>query len=261
MIKVLSFLACLSLVLVLVTNVSANQDGHTQPTIPERNGDYADPEHPGVRVRVFVHEAKGPQPITLSPVLACTDPDSSAVVGPTGWKLPNGSWTYQLNVGSVPSSVGVGSTNFPTLAGNAFNAWQSAVSSKVTFTRGSDTTANKQALDWRNIVSWGRTSGTALAVTYTRYYTATGIVADVDTIMNQKFPWSWTDPVNQCSLYSNTYDSQDILTHEIGHWMGLNDQKASEYQHNTMFWSGTTGELKKNTLTTGDRDGVTAIYP
>lgn len=260
MIRVFSFLVCLTLVLFLVTSVSANHnDEHLQPTIPEKNGDYADPEHPGLRVRVFVHEAKGPQPITLSPVLACTDLDSSAVVGPTGWKLPTGSWNYQLNVSSAPLSVG--STNFPTLAGKAFNTWQVS-QGKVTFTRGADTSINKQALDFQNIVSWGRTLGTALAVTYTRYYTATNIVADVDTIMNQKFAWSWTDPTaNQCSLYSNTYDSQDILTHEIGHWMGLNDHKASEYQHNTMYWSGTTGELKKNTLTTGDKDGVKAIYP
>lgn len=259
MIKVLSFLACLSLVLVLVTNVSANHnDEHVTPQIPEKNGDYADPVHPGVRVRVFVHEAKGPQPVTLSPVLACSDPDSSAVVGPTGWKLPTGAWTYQLNVGSVPSSVG--GSNFVTVANNVFNNWQST-QGKVTFTRGADTTANKQALDWKNIVSWGRTSGTALAVTYTRYYTATGIVADVDTIMNQKFPWSWTDPaINQCSLYSNTYDSQDILTHEIGHWMGLNDHYTSAYVDNTMFGYGSQGEVKKDTLTTGDKTGVNSIY-
>ena len=258
MIRIFSLLVSVMLLLVITTTVSANQDGHVNPLIPERNGDYADPEHPGVRVRVFVHEPKGSHTTTSTPVLACTDPDSSAVVGPTGWKLPNGAWTYQLNVSSVPSSVG--STNLPTLAGNAFNAWQAA-QGKVTFTRGADTSINKQALDFKNIVSWGRTSGTALAVTYTRYYTISKLVADVDTIMNQKFVWSWTDPVNSCSLYSNTYDSQDILTHEIGHWMGLNDHKASEYQHNTMFWSGSTGELKKNTLTTGDKNGITAIYP
>lgn len=260
MIKILSLFVSVLLLLVAVTTVSANHnDEHLQPTIPEKNGDYADPEYPGVRVRVFVHEAKGPQPLTLNPVSSCTDPESSAVVGPTGWKLPNGSWTYQLNMGSVPSSVG--SSNLPILAGKAFNEWQVS-QNKVTFSRGADTSINKQALDFKNVVSWGRTLGTALAVTYTRYYTATNIVADVDTIMNQKFVWSWTDPTaNQCSLYSNTYDSQDILTHEIGHWMGLNDHKASEYQHNTMYWSGTTGELKKNTLTNGDKVGVTAIYP
>lgn len=259
MIRIFSLMASMLLLLMLTSTVYANpSDDHPQPQIPEKNGDYPDPEHPGLRVRVFVHEAKGPQPLTLNPVSACTDPDSQAVVDPTGWKLPTGAWTYQLNVGSVPSSVD--GSNFTTLANNVFNNWQ-GTQNKVTFQRGADTTANKQALDWKNIVSWGRTSGTALAVTYTRYYTATGIVADVDTIMNQKFPWSWTDPAaNQCSLYANTYDAQDILTHEIGHWMGENDEYTQAYVNNTMFGYGSQGEVKKDTLTTGDKLGVSAIY-
>jgi len=252
MIKLFSFVTTFLLLLALTTSVSA------QSQIPERNGDYPDPEHPGVRVRVFVHEAGKPQPPTSSPVLTCTNPDSTAVVDPLSWKLPTGPWTYQLNLSSVPSSVG--STNLPTIAGSAFGEWQSA-QGKVAFVKGASTTTNKQALDFKNIVSWGRTSGTALAVTYTRYYTATHLVADVDTIMNQKFPWSWTNPAaNDCSLYDSRYDAQDILTHEIGHWMGLADEYTQEYADNTMFGYGSKGETKKNTLTTGDKTGLTAIY-
>lgn len=260
MMKLFSFVTTLFLLLVLTIPVSANHsEGQGSDQIPERNGDYPDPQHPGVRVRVFVHEAGQPQPPVSSPVLTCTDPSSTAVVDPLNWKLPTGSWTYQLNVSSVPSSVG--STNFPTLAGKAFSEWQFA-QSKITFQRGADTSINKQALDFKNIVSWGRTSGTALAVTYTRYYTTTKLVADVDTIMNQKFAWSWTNPnLNACSLYDNRYDAQDILTHEIGHWMGLADEYTQEYADNTMFGYGSTGELKKNTLTAGDKTGLQVIYP
>lgn len=225
-------------------------------SIPERNGDYPDPEHPGVRVRVFVHEPK-PSP-SSSPVLSCNDPDSSAVVPPTVWHLPS-SVTYHLNTSSAPSSIGAAS--FSSLAGNAYNSWQNAVSGKVTFSKGTDTTVNRNALDFQNIVAWGRTLGTALAVTYTRYYTATHEVADVDTIMNVKFPWNWTDPsLNQCSLYSNSYDAQDILTHETGHWMGLDDTYSSQYVDNTMYGYGAKGEVKKDTLTSGDINGVKAIY-
>lgn len=253
MIKIFLFLTILLLSLVVTTTVSAAAQ------IPERNGDYPDPEHPGVRVRVFIHEAKGPQPLTLSPVFSCTDSDSSAIVNPTGWRLPTGIWTYQLNISSVPSSVG--SDNLVTIANNAFNAWQAA-QNKVTFVRGINTFANKQSLDFKNIVSWGRTSGIALAVTYTRYYTATNLVADVDTIMNQKFVWSWTDPsVNSCSLYSTAYDAQNILTHELGHWMGLDDEYTQDFIDNTLYGYGSKGEVKKNTLTSGDITGAQAIYP
>lgn len=227
------------------------------PDIPERNGDFPDPEHPGVRVRVFVHEPK-PSP-TSSPILSCSDPDSSSIVPPTGWKLAS-SWTYNLNSSSTPSSVG--SANLSTIAGSSFGAWSSAVSNKVNFAAGSNTTTNKQAYDGQNVVAWGRTSGTALAVTYTRYNSSTGMVVDVDTIFNLKFPWSWTNPAsNSCSLYATSYDAQDILTHELGHWMGLDDTYDTSYANNTMYGYGAKGEVKKDTLTTGDISGVKSIYP
>lgn len=233
-------------------NVNANSNAFE---IPEKNGDYPDPEHPGVRVRVFVHQPKDSSTL----ITTCSDPDSSAVDGILGWHLPS-SVTYNLNTSSAPLSVG---SNFSTIAGNAFNTWQTAVgSSKVTFVQGSDTTANRQSLDFQNIIAFGRTSGTALAVTYTRYYTATHEVADVDTIFNKKFTWVWTDPsLNTCSLYSNSYDVQDILTHELGHWMGLDDQYDGSYSNNTMYGYGSQGEIKKDTLTTGDITPLSTIYP
>lgn len=254
------FFATLLLLVSSASVLAQKPDDAGASNIPERNGDYPDPDHPGVRVRVFVHEPKSARGTeTSNPVLVCTDLNSSAVTGPTGWKLPTGTWTYQLNVSSVPSTIG--SANFVTLADNAFDAWQ-ASQATVTFRKGADTSINRKALDFKNIVTWGRTSGDALAVTYTWYYTATKIVADVDTIFNKKFAWSWTNPsANLCSLYNNRYDAQNILTHETGHWMGLNDHYTSDYQDNTMFGYGSPGELKKNTLTIGDINGVKAIYP
>ena len=42
--------------------------------------------------------------------------------------------------------------------------------------------------------------------------------------------------------------------------MGLADEYTQEYADNTMFGYGSKGETKKNTLTTGDKTGLTAIY-
>lgn len=211
--------------------------------LPEKAGDYADLENPGVRVRVFVHEPK--KESVQSAVIMCTDdPDSNAVVAKTGWKLSS-NVTYRLNVGSTP-------LNLIEIAANSFAAWASP--SGVVFSRGVNTTVNRNKLDGQNIVAWGRTNGSALAVTYTRYYASTGEVADVDTIMNQKFAWSW----NSCS--TNSYDAQDILTHELGHWVGLGDHYTGEYVNNTMYGYGARGETLKNTLTTGDVAGVKLVY-
>lgn len=243
------FVFCL--LLAFSTPALAQSSGNAQ--IPEKNGDYPDPEHPGIRVRVFVHEPKDARGSQISPT-SCTDNDSTSIIPPAGWKLPP-TWTYKVNLNSAPSSI---RSNVGTIVGNSFNAWQSL--GKVSFIDGGSTTANKQANDGQNIVAWGRTQGTALAVTYTRYYTSTGQVADVDTIMNLKFPWSWTQFANGACGIANTYDAQDILTHELGHWMGLNDTYAANFVDNTMYGSGATGEIKKDTLTTGDITGIQNIY-
>lgn len=236
----------------------------TPSQIPEVNGVYDDPGHPGIKVRVFVHQQKpdghggkpNPNP-TPAPTLTCNlaDPESSSVEGTTGWKLPS-DWTYNLNTSSVPSSVS--GSNLPSFAETAFDTWATASGSKIAFTRGDDTTVNKQALDYKNVVTWGRTQGTALAVTYTRYNSATNEVVDVDTIMNQKFAWSWSNQA-QCA-YSGSYDAQNILTHELGHWMGLDDEYDTSFENNTMFGYGDKEEVKKDTLTQGDKDAVFSLY-
>ena len=79
--------------------------------------------------------------------------------------------------------------------------------------------------------------------------------------MNKKFSWSWT-PYNISNLCSvqNTYDAQNILTHEIGHWFGLDDHYTTEYQENTMYGYGSKNEVKKDTLTIGDVLGLNLIY-
>jgi hypothetical protein len=222
---------------------------------PEIEGTYDVPGKPNLKVRVFVHH---PKP-SASPVTTCLDPDSTLPVSLTGWQLPVGDWVYRLNVASVPLLVG--SNNLDLLSNAAFSAWSSAINNKVHFVRGSDTVVDQKRLDGQNIVSWGRTSGTALAVTYTWYYPSTGLVAEVDTIMNKKFPWSWTPyTIGACGL-ANTYDAQDILTHELGHWLGLNDMyDAANYQNATMYGYGAKAEIKKDTLTQSDKAGLAQIY-
>lgn len=218
--------------------------------IPEVSGDYADPENKDQRVRVFVHKVKD----MVAENMACvSDPDSEAVVGPTGWKLPE-SMEYRLNM-SVPG--GIGSANWTEIAKRSFAVWSQATGGLVKFTEGPSTKVNRQSGDGQNVLAWGRTNGSALAVTYTRYRTDTKEVVDVDTIMNQKFAWSWAD--NVCGS-PNSYDAQNILTHELGHWMGLNDHYTVEYAANTMYGYGAKGETQKDTLTSGDIAGLGAIY-
>jgi len=222
--------------------------------IPEREGIYRVWNHPELRVEVFIYNVKGrPNP---APALICglDDLDSLAVVDSAGWKLPS-KWTYYLNSSSVPSSVG--GKNLITIAANSFKAWTDVAS--LTITNIGNTNISQRKLDGRNIIAWGSAPSSALGVTYIWYNSNTKQVVDVDTIMNKNFVWMWSGSLSTCA-YSNSYDAQDILTHELGHWLGLDDHYTSAYAENTMYGFGSKTETKKDTLTTGDINGVKAIY-
>ncbi len=234
--------------------LAKNDNAADQP--PDKEGTYDIPGHPNLKLRVFVHNPR-PSP-TPSPTLSCSDLDSEAKVDPAGWHLPSGSWNYYLNNSSVPSSVG--SDKLSEIASDAFSPWSNAISNQVTFSEAGTILLSKAQLDGKNIISWGKAPGSALAITYIWYNRTSGDVTELDTIMNQRFSWSWTPyAVNLCGK-ANTYDAQDILTHELGHWLGLNDEYNASYANNTMYGYGAKAEINKDTLTTGDVAGVTSIY-
>ena len=231
--------------------------------VPEVDGTYSDPSHPGTKVRVIVHKARTAKPgkPSVTPTLVCDlqDPSSSTKVPAGGWTLP-ANWTYNLNPGSVPSTVG--GANLPTIADRGFGVWEPATGNEVNFSQGASTTVSRQAYDDVNVVAWGRTSGSALAVTYIRYNSVTKVAVDVDMIVNKSFAWYWVDQsgVNKNCAYSGVYDAQNILTHEFGHWVGLDDTYDASFTDNTMFGYGSKQEVKKDTLTSGDQAGAHDIY-
>src|SRR4030042_147641 len=101
-----------------------------EATLLEEEGTYDVPGHPKLKVKIFVYHpkfAKGnnrkPKPSPTTPDLVCglEDPDSTAVVDPAGWHLPNGQWIYNLNTASVPRFVG--SSNLSIISSNSFNTW------------------------------------------------------------------------------------------------------------------------------------------
>ena len=168
-------------------------------------------------------------------------------------RVPRREERASTNTPSAPSSV----SGLTTVASDSFGKWTSAInnfSSRPNLVLDGITLKTRNALDFENIITWGRTNGSALGVTYVWYYTATNLVADVDTIMNKKFAWSLS-----CS--STSYNAENILIHELGHWFGLDDEYGSSYVDNTMYGYGSKAEIKKITPENGDKAGINLIYP
>ncbi len=264
---ILSLIICFSF-LSLVPKTTAKE----KTDLPEEEGIYDVPENPKLKLKVMVYRIKDqspakpvkptPTPIVLpDPICNLADENSSTLPGGlTGWHLKNGTMTYRLNVNNVPFLVG--SANFSNIAKNGFDAWvsNSNLNGKISFIQGSNTTVSRATYDGQNIITWGRVSASnAIAIAYTWYNQTTGEVAEVDTIMNQKLPWGWVGSGTNCA-YPNYYDAQDILTHELGHWFGLDDAYDSIFSDHTMYGYGSTGEMKKNTPTLGDIFAVNTIY-
>jgi hypothetical protein len=274
-----AFLGVLLLVLayaiVSIPSTILAKNGDVVYVLPENEGVYDVPGNPSLKLKVFVYREKDKAieksvkggkvqshvPLEVCKETSLVDLDSQSVVSVAGWKLPS-NWVYQVNSSSIP--VTIGSSRANSLIANAYAEWQGVLGSGSNFSRGLDTTKSAAKLDGQNIVSWGRASSTALAVTYTWYNSVTGYAVEIDTIMNNRFTWYWSDPASwndeQTCAYQGVYDAQNILTHELGHTVGLDDEYTSEFVNNTMYGYGSTGETKKNTLTSGDIFGLDSVY-
>jgi hypothetical protein len=92
------------------------------------------------------------------------------------------------------------------------------------------------------------------AVTTIIYNIDTGVIVDADIDLNAKdFFWTTTDDRTKTAT-----DIQNIVTHEIGHILGLAHSKE---KGSTMYESTSQGELDKRTLHADDELGVCTIYP
>lgn len=229
------------------------------PDPPDEDGDYPVPGKKYLRLRVIAHpkkpkEGRKPTPIQQQ---ACTpDNDQSTQVNLAGWHLKPGQTTYRVSYLTVPSSVGNAAAK--TAIANAFSTWDTNINS-VSFIEGVAGTASRSRFDGQNAVLWRRQSLSTLAIAYTWYNTLTKEAVETDLVFNARQKWSFTPYSSACSGL-DSYDVQNIATHEAGHWAGLDDMYGIGDRDLTMYGYGDKNELKKDTLTTGDLSAIAALY-
>jgi len=130
------------------------------------------------------------------------------------------------------------------------NTWDKETAYQVFSYKGTTTRAAGRR-DYYNVVSWGAYQAGVIAVTYI-WYSGTKIL-ETDCRMNTHYKWSLSGETGKM-------DIQNIMTHEFGHWCGLDDLYNDVDYWLTMYGYADYGETYKRTLGLGDINGLEAVY-
>lgn len=79
-------------------------------------------------------------------------------------------------------------------------------------------------------------------------------IIEAHILFNDAYDWG------DASVDSSLMDLQNIATHELGHWVGMDDLYQTDAIEETMYGYSTEGELKKRDLYKGDIAGVVKLY-
>lgn len=176
------------------------------------------------------------------------------------WAGPNPSVPYWIN----PADINLKSNDVISAVQSAFSEWMywettTDDNNEISFvykeTTDKETTANPSR-DSFNTVSFEPLSSTypsAIAITFYWYYRGSKELVETDTVFNSDFSWS-------IGSNPNSYDLQNIATHEFGHWLVLGDLYSPRDSALTMYGYGYLGETIKSTLGKGDISGINRIY-
>jgi hypothetical protein len=147
------------------------------------------------------------------------------------------------NYGFVPSQV-------VSVVSSSANAWDDETSATV-FSYQGTTTRSAGTRDGYDVVDWGTySSANVIAVTF--IWSVRNRIVETDTRMNTNWAWSLSGEANKM-------DTQNILTHEFGHWIGLDDLYKNADYWLTMYGYADYGQTNKQTLGSGDINGLQAV--
>ncbi len=162
------------------------------------------------------------------------------------WGIP--SETYFINPAGGPEGA-------VSAIEASYQTWTDVATSAFRFVSGGTTTSDATGVrDGVNLVSFGPLESSSIAVTFTWYDTGTGKITDSDIRLSTGFSWS-------ADGAPGAMDVRNIVTHESGHSLSLEDLFDPADSEKTMYAFASSGETKKRSLHPDDIAGITHLYP
>ncbi|MCX8154024.1 MAG: matrixin family metalloprotease [Candidatus Bathyarchaeota archaeon] len=114
---------------------------------------------------------------------------------------------------------------------------------------------SSRQLDRENTILWGNyMQQGVIAVTIIWSNRVTKEIVEFDMVLDTDFNWG------DAEKDSGVMDLQNIVTHELGHGLGLSDVYQSTAWQETMYGYATYGETIKRSLYYGDITGIKKLY-
>ena len=147
-----------------------------------------------------------------------------------------------------------------------FKTWEDVAGASISFNyQGTTSDPSLGELDDENIIGWnaeafvGGWETYALGVCLIMWYDAETLeISESDIALNIYYPWTTTGEVGK-------YDIQGVVTHEVGHLLGLGHSSvttATMIDGPTFYSTHNTGdEILLRTLDPDDIAGLTILYP
>ncbi|MCE5272098.1 choice-of-anchor D domain-containing protein [bacterium] len=186
--------------------------------------------------------------------------EESGKVSVQRWHSSDLRVSYYLNQGGYSR---IDNATLVTIVQNCFSTWQNNPLCGLSFNYMEPTAHSTVGSDGYNLVIFDsqttdgfkvaqKAGASTIGLTWRTYYTDTGEIADADIIFNEEFTFSATEKTD---LGRKLINLKDVLTHEIGHLVGLNHT----YLENATMWPyAADGQAS---LAADDSAGAGALYP
>ena len=159
---------------------------------------------------------------------------------------------YTIDRNTIPTSLGWDSS-----INSAAQTWNNVTPSHFIF--GNTTESN-------NIIYYEEPSDPFyLAEAGPQHLTSLFYITEKWMRINPNYSWDTNNIPDLSNPDSNgsttTYNVQNVVTHELGHWLQLEDIYDQNCSHVTMHGSAALGEINKITLDAADQEAINWQYP